>query len=144
MTEEAVGLLTRWRARLVTYGLVILLATAVWQHTEAWPVTSYRLFSSVRTGTSSGLQLVAVSEDGTTQRVAPRGETVSTTAHRYGDLPGLAPEERRRLVRTWLLSADIDPETVRVVRLERVTRALDPDGGPAVETGRRIIIEVEP
>lgn len=135
---------TAWRARVVTYGLVALLAFAVWTGTEAWPVTSYRLFSSVRTDKSVSLELVAVAPDGTTRTVRFSGGAVAATSHRYRDLVGATPAEQRRLVDAWLSLSGIDRGEVKVVRLERVARRLDPDGGPATVTGRRVLVEVAP
>jgi len=126
----------------VTYGLLAVLAFGVWNHTEAWPITSYRLFSQVRTGTSSSLQLVALDADGARQPVRPRGDTVATTAHQLHRLPTLDRAEQRRRAVAWLREAGIDPSTVRTVLVERVTVALDPDGGPSRETGRRVVVEI--
>lgn len=135
---------TTWLARIVTYGILAVLAFGVWNHTEAWPVTSYRLFSHVRTGTSSSLELVAVDLDGEARVVRPRGEVGALTGHQYRDLVGLDVASQRTLVRAWLDLAEIDPSTVQVVRLEQVGRQLDPDGGPSTETRRTVLVEVVP
>lgn len=143
MTNEGSHRWTAWLARVVTYGLLAVLAFGVWNHVEAWPVTSYRLFSGVRTGSSAGYQLVAVDRDGTESRVRLTGDTVATTSHQFRMLRTLDPVGQRAKVRTWLQQAGMDPEEVSVVRLEWVTRALDPDGGPSTETGRRVVVTVE-
>lgn len=134
--------LSRWRARVVTYGLVVVLAGAVWTQTEAWPVTSYRLFSAVRTGTSASLELVAVGADGEPRPVRVTGGAVAGTRHQYRELPGLPEAERRERVEAWLRVAGVDPATLVEVRLERVIRALDPEGGPSRVTGRVVIVAV--
>ena len=50
---------TEQRARRVTYGAVVLLLVAALTQVEIWPLSAYRLFSTVRTGTSATLTLVA-------------------------------------------------------------------------------------
>lgn len=131
-----------WLGRLVTYGLVLVLAFGVVEQKEAWPVTSYRLFSQVRTGQSTMLELVAVDDDGERSVVRPRGEVAATTRHQYRQLRLLDPAAQQVQVRAWLNAAGIDENEVATARLERVTRQLDPDGGPATETSRRLVVEV--
>jgi hypothetical protein len=133
-----------WRARVVTYGLLLVLAFGVWNHVEAWPVTSYRLFSGLRTASASSWVLVAVESDGDLAPVRLRGDTIATTAHQFGDLVDMDEDARRERVGEWLELAGMDPGTVEVVRLDRVTLRLDPDGGPPVETGRRTVVEIVP
>lgn len=132
----------QWLGRLVTYGLVLMLAFGVVEQVEAWPVTSYRLFSQVRTGQSTTLELVAVDGSGERSVVRIRGEVAATTSHQYRQLRLLGPAEQREQVRAWLALADIDAGAFATVRLERVTRQLDPDGGPATESSRRLVVEV--
>lgn len=132
-----------WAARVVTYGLVLVLAFGVVQQVEAWPVTSYGLFSQVRTGQSAALELVAVAEDGRRTVVRPRGEVAATTSHQYRELRRLTPADQETAVRAWLGAAGVDVEGLAVVRLERVTRRLDPDGGPATVLSRTLVVQVE-
>ena len=132
----------RWMARAVTYGLVLVLGFGVVQQIEAWPITSYRLFSQVRTDRSTSLELVAVGADGTRTLVRPSGEVAATTAHQYRELRLLDPDRQQTQVHAWLDSADVDAEGQAAVRLERVTRRLDPDGGPATELTRVLVVEV--
>jgi len=136
----------RWsdlRARVLTYGLVALLVFGVVNEVEAWPVTSYRLFSAVRTdrGLRTDLQLVA--RDGSVRPLRLDGDTVSTTAHQYRTLPADAPAVQRRKALAWLDAAGVDPATVRAVRLVRVGLRLDPDGGAPTELWRHTLVEVE-
>lgn len=126
----------------MTYGLLVVLAFGVVNTVEAWPITSYRLFSQIRTGRSVRQVLVAVDRDGTTRPVRLRGDVATTTAHQFPTLKRLPPAEQRTKVEGWLRIAGIDPSTVRAVRLERVISELDPDGGPPTETSRRLIVEV--
>ena len=45
----------RRRARLVTYSMVVVLLLVAAVHLELWPLTAFRLFSEVRTGTGSSI-----------------------------------------------------------------------------------------
>lgn len=134
------------RARLVTYGTVaVLLCTALVQ-AELWPLTAYRLFSVVRTGTTSYSELVAVAPDGarTPVRLDPDNPVLRTTAHQYSDLPGARPQRQVAMVRAWLVAADLDPAEVATVTLERGTRVMDPETGTWREVSRDVAVEVRP
>lgn len=132
----------RWLARVVTYGMVGVLAWAGLSTVEAWPVTSYRLFSAVRTDRSVTLELVAVTTSGERQVVSlGHGQVLSTTRHQFMQLRKESAVERERKVRTWLELADIDPRTVSRVNLERVERRLDPHGGRAKVVARTVVVE---
>lgn len=128
----------------MTYPLLILLAFAVFQQVEAWPITSYRLFSKVRTDQSIALVLTVVHHNGETATLRLPGDTVTTTRHQYRSLIGAKPAEQKTKVRVWLAAAKIDQRSVRSVRLERVIRRLDPSGGPAKEIRRVTVAEVVP
>ncbi|MCB0977125.1 MAG: hypothetical protein KDB02_06660 [Acidimicrobiales bacterium] len=135
---------TRWKARAVTYGLLFIVSFAVLSNTEAWPVTSYRLFSFVRTGHTSSLELVAVGTDGSTRPVRiPKGVSAATRS-RFPELRTMSPGERRRMVRAWLDVAGIEPDHVAVVRLVRVTRSLDLSDGTSRTTGKSTVVEMIP
>src|SRR5690606_25578204 len=99
----------------------------------------YRLFSQVRTDRSVGLELVAVGSDGTREVVRVRGEVAATTGHQFGRLRSMSRAEQQTKVRAWLDLAGVDATAVASVRLERVARRLDPDGGPATETDRTLV-----
>ena len=132
----------RWLARVVTYGMVGLLAWAALSTVEAWPVTSYRLFSAVRTDRSVTLELVAIATSGERQVVSlGRGQLLSTTRHQFMLLRREPDAERERKVRAWLELADIDASTVSRVDLERVERRLDPHGGPSKVVARTVVVE---
>ncbi|GIJ00208.1 hypothetical protein CLV28_1922 [Sediminihabitans luteus] len=135
----------RVRARVVTYGLVGVLVVGALAKVEVWPLTSFHLFSAVRTGTSVGLELVAVADDGSRAPVVldPAHPVLVTTAHEFGDLPGATPADQRRMVAAWLDAAHVDPADVSAVRLERVHRLADPDG-VWHEDARELVTEVRP
>lgn len=130
--------------RIVTYGTVAGLLLVAHLEVEHWPATSYRLFSQVRTDRSVGLELVAVHEDGTRERVSlvGAGEVLTTTSHQFPRLSAEPPEVRRRKVLAWLAIAEVDPSTVVAVQLERVERRFDPDSGPSTELRRTVVDEV--
>ncbi|WP_435736563.1 hypothetical protein V5D56_17560 [Cellulosimicrobium sp. PMB13] len=132
-------------ARTVTYGVVcVLLATAA-AGVEAWPLTSYRLFSGVRTDARTALELVAVGVDGpTVVRPDPTHPVLATTTYRYDDLAPASPAEREELVRAWLDTAGIDPADVASVRLDRVRSTLDPETLEWTEVSREPVLEVLP
>ncbi|MCM0640742.1 hypothetical protein [Cellulomonas wangsupingiae] len=133
-------------ARAVTWTLVgTLLAVGATEY-ELWPLTAYRLFSNVRTGTASSLELVAVSADGTRipLRLDSSNPVVATTVWQYGRIPDADPAEQRRLVRAWLHVAGIDPSGVAEVRLERARTTTDPQTLTRSETSREVLAEVVP
>jgi hypothetical protein len=132
-------------ARLVTYGLVLGLVLGAWAEVEHWPVTSFRLFSVVRTDRSYGLELVAVTSGGDRERVAPKGsgQVVANLSHQLQQLRGEQPAQARKRVLALLDLADMDPDRYAAVNLERVERRLDPDGGPPSEVRRTVVAEVD-
>lgn len=131
-----------WTARLVTYGLVVVVAFGVVEEVEAWPVTSYRLFSQVRTGQTIMLELVAIGANDRRTVVRPHGKVGAAIRHQYRELPALDLAARRNEVRGWLAAGGIDADGPTIVRLERVTRQLDLSGGPATELSRVVVVEV--
>lgn len=132
------------RARAVTYGAVALLLAVAALELEAWPLTSYRLFSSVRTGEGTSSALVAVGHDGTrTPVVMPPGKAVLvTTAHLHDELVRARPERQRQMVTSWLEIAGIDPAGVASVRLEHVRWRMDRESLERTELERTLAAEV--
>ncbi|QAY64578.1 hypothetical protein ET495_16780 [Xylanimonas allomyrinae] len=127
----------RRRARYVTYGMLAVLAVAAVANLELWPLTSFRLFSDVRTGTGATYQLVAVAPDGTRTVVPTNRQLVAKLAR-------AAPDAVAAQVDAWLDDAGIAPDAVDVVALERYTWELDPETLTAHETSRDVVLEVEP
>ena len=135
----------RRRARLVTYGLVLALLFTAAAEAELWPLTAYRLFSEVRTGTTVSLDLVAATAEGdVVVQPGDRAAPLVTTTRQYQDLAGATPDRRREMVTAWLGLAGIDPGTVRSVRLERTVRALPAGADEWVERSRKTVLEVTP
>ncbi|QDW61625.1 hypothetical protein [Oerskovia sp. KBS0722] len=133
------------RARAVTYGLVLALLVTAALEAEVWPLTAYRLFSTVRTGTTVSLELVAETDDGDVLvHPTDHAEPLATTTRQYPELAAAPPERRREMVSAWLDLAGIDPADVRAVRLERAVRT-PPDGASTgVERSRETVLEVVP
>lgn len=136
----------RRRARRVTWSAVGVLLLVAAVQLELWPLTAYRLFSEVRTGTSSSIDLVAVAADGTRTpvRLDPRNPVVVTTGRQYAHVRTAEPARQREMVRAWLGAAGIDPGEVAEVRLEQVVLQMDPDTRERQETDRRLLVEVSP
>jgi hypothetical protein len=131
-------------ARRVTVGTVAVLLLVPITTVEAWPLTSFRLFSTLRTGTTVGLTLVAIAPDGTSSPVRlPRDQVMSTTTHQYADLADDSPQTQRAKVRAWLVAAGLDPADVAAVELVRTTRQADAAGVPQV-TDSTIVVRVSP
>lgn len=135
----------RRRARAVTYGLVAGMFVAAQLHVEQWPVTSFQLFSHVRTDRTSGLELVAVDHDGGRRpiRLGAQAHRVGNPSHQLALLRDDPPEEQRATVVAWLALVHVDPRDVDRVLLERVERRLDADGGPAEELRRTVVAEID-
>jgi len=131
-------------ARAVTYGVLTVVLLCATAEVEVWPLTAFRLFSDVRTGTQATSQLVAVDADGarTPLLLGPENPVVRTTGHQYRDLAAAAPDRRREMLLAWLAAAHVDAARVETVRLERATRVMDPGTHAWHETSRVLVLEV--
>ncbi|CAN5758179.1 hypothetical protein BH10ACT1_BH10ACT1_31100 [soil metagenome] len=137
------------RARVVTYGLIGLLLVVAAGQLEPWPFSSFRLFSERRTGERVAYVLVALDDGGRAHpvRLGPAPESVRAGQRQLPGLAELPSARRRSKVRALLdLAAPdptgFDPRTARSVVVQRVTRRLDPGGGPATELDRTDIARV--
>jgi hypothetical protein len=133
----------RW-GRVVTYGVVAGLLVAAQLELEVWPVTSFRLFSQIRTDRSVGMQLVAVDADGARVPVPldDVSDRVGNVVQQLELLRTDDPEVQRAKAIAWLQLVGIGPEGVERAELERVQRRLDPDGGPATVVGRTVVVVI--
>ncbi|MEN0129612.1 MAG: hypothetical protein AAGC49_09245 [Brevundimonas sp.] len=146
MTTETTTDADRQRrlARRVTVGTVVVLLLVAATGLEAWPLTAFRLFSTVRTGTSSGFALVAIAPDGTSAPVSlPQNQVFRSTTHQYADLAHESPTTQHAKVLAWLDAAGIDPADVAAVELVRTTRRPDPAGVPQI-TAQTVVVRVTP
>jgi hypothetical protein len=114
-------------ARRVTYGTLGVLLAAGAAQVDFWPLSAYKMFSGIRTDTTTSTRLVATLDDGTETTVDRGSDPV--LGHTQSFLPKLAdadPATRQILLTVWLEQAGIDPAEVRELRTERVHRVLDP------------------
>lgn len=132
------------RARWVTGVAVAALLGVAAAEVELWPLTSYRLFSGVRTGTQAADELVAVGPDGTRTPVplAADDQVLATTSHQYRLLRDVDAARQRAMVGAWLDLAGIDPADVATVRVERVRRTMDARTLAAQVTDRAVLVEI--
>ncbi|MDM7854855.1 hypothetical protein [Cellulomonas alba] len=133
-------------ARIVTCAVVGVIVLGALAEVEAWPVTAFRLFSQVRTDTSTSLQLVVVHPDGSSAPLLlkPANDVVVITGHQFATLRDLPASKQRAKVDAWLDLAGIDPADVASVRLDRVTFRWDDATGRWAETKRTEVTEVTP
>lgn len=132
------------RARWVTGVAVAVLLGVAAAEVELWPLTSYRLFSGVRTESRSSLELVAVGPDGSRTPVPldEHDQVLGTTSHQFRHLRDLPPAQRRAMAGAWLQLAGIDVADVARVEVERVRRTMDARTLEARVTDRRPVLEV--
>lgn len=130
--------------RVVTYTVAVGLLVAAALDVEAWPITSFTLFSQPRTERSLKLELVAVDADGrgTAVSFADAAASVPNPAQQLQRLRTVDADERALRARALLGAAGVDPSTVERVELVRVVRLLDSDGGEPTEVSRSVVLEV--
>lgn len=133
-------------ARAVTWAVLGVIVLGALAEIEAWPVTAFRLFSQVRTDTSTSLQLVVVHPDGSTAPLLlkPANDVVVITGHQFATLRDLPASKQRAKVDAWLDLAGVDRADVASVRLDRVTLSWDDATGRWAETKRTEVTEVTP
>ena len=137
----------RRRARAVTYLALLVIAGVALTGHEAWPLSSFSLFSHVRSGRSVTMQLVAVDRTGREVPVHLRhaGQAARGASHLMPHLRLRPPAERSAEVCAWLRAAGIDPRTLRAARIYRVTRELRTDGrlGPVIARHETLSIPLD-
>ncbi|WP_125776575.1 hypothetical protein [Antribacter gilvus] len=124
--QNAVGWSPHRRARSVTWGTVSVLVVAAVVQVDFWPLTAYRLFSTIRTDERTVTRLIAV-VDGEDRSVTPRGPLISTTTRFVASLPEADDAARATMLATWLPHLGLDPADVTSLRLESVHQVLDPE-----------------
>ena len=129
----------------MTLGLVGTLAVIGFTGKEAWPFSSFKLFSSVRTDEVWSRRMVAVSPDGVEHPVDLYASPVGARSaiHELPHLTELPMAERRAQVRTFLELAHMHPRAYRTVRVYRVrlTVATDDDASARL-LARHLVAEV--
>lgn len=134
----------RWIARVVTIGVLVIFGTAVFSTIEAWPVTSFRLFSATRTDRSTSLHLEAVEKDGTRRAVEPdvHHPFVVRTKAQFSRLSRIPEAERRAKALAWLDAAGIDPDDVTAVVVRRRSAVLDKRTGASRDEKWRDVLTI--
>lgn len=129
--------------RVLTTMMVLLLGSAV-SGLELWPLSSYRLFSVVRSDSHAARVLVAVHGDGSRTPVhfGADNPVVATTAHLLDDVRHQSPQRQRRMAEAWLAVSDANLEDVVGLRVEIVRRVQDPDNLLWTEESRSIEADV--
>jgi hypothetical protein len=118
---------TRRLARGFTYGTPGLLLIVALVGADFWPLSAYRLFSTLRSDATSSQQLVLSFGDGTEQAVRCVGHPVLRETMRFvPTLPDVDTESRDVMLDTWLADCGIDGSDVVRVRIDQVDRAVDP------------------
>src|SRR4051812_31051401 len=108
-------------------------------------MSSFRLFSGLRSAQSSGISLVAVAPDGSEHRIdVQKNRTAARSAlHEVSSLPNLTPPDQQGVVLAWLKIAAMDPSGFVAVRLYRVTvRQSTREGEPPKVLNKRLVVEV--
>lgn len=110
------------RVRRVLFGSFFLLFTvAAAADVNAWPLTGWRLFSTVRGPTLPGWEAVVVAGDGDEAPVPfdQMGRGYRGALHVLNDFPRLPDAERQAVCRTWLAGARRVGADVTAVRIYR-------------------------
>ena len=116
----------RRRARAVTWTVLGVIALGALVEAEAWPVTAFRLFSTVRTADGASLRLVATGADGVRVTVPmPADAPLSATSHQLAELRDLPTGARREKVVAWLRLAGLDPAAFTSAAVERTAWTMD-------------------
>lgn len=107
--------------RLLFGSFFALFAVVALADVNAWPLTGWRLFSTVRGPTLPGWEAVVVASDGRESPVpiVRMGRGFRGALHVLQDFPQLDERERQALCRTWASAsqrAGMDVAAVRVYR----------------------------
>lgn len=140
------GVAARVGPRIVVYGLLTLVIGAGFASVEAWPLTSWKLFSAVRQEVQYHWEVVTVGAGG---REAPADFGALPVGYRQAhhvlsDFASKAPAEQERLC---VALADAfhreDPDTMTGVRIYRVRSRIrrGPDARSTPPLDRRLHYE---
>lgn len=145
MPPERTRTLARWRARIVTVGLLVVIAVAVGGTVEAWPVTSFRLFSQVRTSKSSSYRLIAVDDGGHEHPVVVDDDHTFArrTSSQLWKLPRMSADRRRAKVLALLDASGLADADVKVVILRRQSYDGRLDTSVRHQVGSKDVLRIE-
>lgn len=115
-------------AKVIVISLLSLLIWSGFAGKEAWPLTSWRLFSRVRT--AEQVSWAAVGVTGAGEHVIDFG-SLPRPYHGAASIlktwPAMSPRDRLAVCRVWLTTmSDITP-TLQGIRVYRTVRRVDPD-----------------
>ncbi|MBT0993670.1 hypothetical protein KIN34_05145 [Cellulomonas sp. DKR-3] len=130
-------------ARWVTFGTLAVILLGAAAEAEVWPVTAFRLFSTVRTADGVATTLVAVASDGTQVPVPmPTSEVLAPTSHQLARLAHDPEPERRAKVEAWLELAGLDPADYTAVAVHRRPWTMDASTRERVPGADEVVVEV--
>ena len=133
------------RAVVTAYALLLLIAVVAYREVEWWPLTSWKLFSFVRTGTLAEWEIVTVSGESEAVipfRALPRGYR---TFHRVvGHVHRGSQDERRAACAAWAGAARRLGRDVDAVRAYRLRVQVAKPGRPRAITSRVLAFECRP
>lgn len=142
--EGAAARRERRTARWVTGSVVGVLLLAAAAEAEIWPVTAFRLFSTVRTAHGAATTLVAVAPDGARTVVPmPRGQLLATTSHQLARLDEDPPQTRHDKVVAWFGLAGLDPADFDTAVVERTPWTMDARTHERTSGTPEIVTEVD-
>ena len=107
--------------RVLSASFFVLFAMAAVADVNAWPLTGWRLFSTVRGPTLPGWEAVVVAGDGGESAVPfdRMGRGYRGALHVLQDFPRLPEDERQAVCRTWASAARRVGADVAAVRIYR-------------------------
>lgn len=110
------------RARMVTYGAIVLLVTCSIAGLEWWPLSEFRLFSSLRTQDQVSWEMTTVSNAGveTTVDLGDLPPSYWGAHHVIPELPAMSTQDQQAAVLAWLQGARVETDGVSSVRFYAV------------------------
>lgn len=148
---EASGAPAPWWARVVLVALLVVLAVAFFKPVKFtyWPITSWQLFSGVRTAEQSDWLVTAVAADGTESRIPfeDLGEDQQRWLLVVRSLPSRTEAARLTICQEWadVARAELGANAVTGVRVYRVVRrAADRIEDPPEIVEQDLYLECDP
>lgn len=122
----------RWSARIVAYGLPLLLLWVAYADLELWPATGWRLFSGIRQPTVPTWIVEVDGGDGGRATYDPAATSDARRSWRHQLDRALDDRDRQAdLCRQWLGEARADDPEIRSMRIVRARLDIPRDDGPA-------------
>ena len=130
-------------ARWVTCGTLVVILLGAAAEAEIWPITSFKLFSSVRTAGGVTSSLIAVDANNAEVPVPiPTPEILATTSYQLERLAAEPESVQRDMARAWLELAGMDPDDYTTVALHRTAWTMDAATRERVTSADKILVEV--